>query len=129
MPLFPASPIFHSSSSSKSPNSSFDTMSFTGVVFASVPSTIFQPSGTASVLYPRQASSDLPSNSVFHGPGLAVLAGCAGAALDTSAPQRRKAKDRIIVLRPFQCLFALIAAPQPSQGGPPAVHRLPYSLR
>src|SRR5262245_32624643 len=66
MPALPASPIFHSSSSSKSPNSSRETISPIELSLASVPSTMFQPLGTASVLKPRQASSDLPSNSTRH---------------------------------------------------------------
>src|SRR5713101_3338807 len=64
MPLLPARPIFHSSSSSKSPNSSLVIRSPTCPSFARVLSTIFQPSGILSLLYPRQASSDLPSKSV-----------------------------------------------------------------
>src|SRR5689334_16841357 len=73
MPPLPAGPIFQSSESSKSPNSSFVTRSVTGVVFASVPSMIFQPSGTVSLLYPRQWSSDFPSKSVCQPLFAAVL--------------------------------------------------------
>src|SRR5437763_16903390 len=65
MPLFPASPIFHSSSSSKSPNSSFDTMSVTGRVFDKTPSANVQRDGIVSTLYPRHADGSLRD---FHDP-------------------------------------------------------------
>src|SRR5436190_23831821 len=65
MPLLPPGPIFHSISSSKSPNSSRLTSTATCPSLFSTPSSIRQPAGTLSLLYPRHASSDVPSNRIF----------------------------------------------------------------
>src|SRR6476646_11259506 len=82
MPLLLAWPMFHSSSSSKSPNCSFDATSLAWPSFCSTPSLISQQSlapgvshifGGWSVLKMRQASIDLPSNSDLHGPGAPPL--------------------------------------------------------
>ena len=86
MPLFPASPILHSSSSSKSENSSTETMSATGRSFASVPFVAVQPDGTGVPLYPRQPARLVPSNSGRQAPARAVgcrfTTACAPATLD-----------------------------------------------
>src|SRR5215510_2851503 len=69
--------MFHSSSSSKSPNCSFDAMSFAWPSFRSTPLTISQQSfapgvshifGALSVLKMRHALMLLPSKSDVHGP-------------------------------------------------------------
>src|SRR5262245_63690034 len=71
--------MFHSSSSSKSPNCSFDAMSLAWPSFCSTPLTISQQSfapglshifGALSVLKMRHASRLLPSKRDFHAPAL-----------------------------------------------------------
>src|SRR4029077_17605364 len=72
--------MFHSRSSSKSPNCALDATSLAWPSFWSTPSLISQQSlapgvshifGALSVLKMRQASIDLPSHSDCHGPGAA----------------------------------------------------------
>src|SRR5215831_10692457 len=81
MPLLLASPMFHSSSSSKSPNCAFEATSLACPSFCRMPSLISQQSfapgvshifGARSVLKMRHASMLLPSKRDFHGPACGV---------------------------------------------------------
>src|SRR6188768_686160 len=77
--------MFHSSSSSKSPNCSLDARSLALPSFHSAPSLISQQfllasagshcRGALSDLKIRQASIDLPSKRDFHGPGFPAACG------------------------------------------------------
>src|SRR5216683_2981177 len=97
IPLLPPGLIFHSSSSSKSRYLSLVMMS-TGslapsIVFSSPFSTFHTSVGNASRPYPRHASVDLPSNSVFHGPGAAASGESDVSAATTPSKEARPMRD------------------------------------
>src|ERR1700677_2835861 len=86
MPLLPALPIFHSSSSSKLPYSLRVRRSSTLPAFEIVPCSTCQPFGRASVFHPRQALALASSNNGTHSPGgfgmAPGLAGSSAQAMD-----------------------------------------------
>src|ERR1700736_5582295 len=86
-------------------------MSRTGVSLAKVPSTMCQPSGILSVLYPRQASSDLPSNSTRQSEGAAESDGTA-TAIAARANARTHDLPGIVILSSSD--RALLAAQGPA---------------
>src|SRR5215204_38771 len=98
--------MFHSSSSSKSPNCSLDARSLALPSFHNTPSLISQQFLVTSAshclmgrsdLKMRQASSDLPSNKLFHGPACCAAAGAA----PSHAAAARITIDLVIIGVPF----------------------------
>src|SRR2546429_125891 len=86
MPLLPALPIFHSSSSSKFPKLSLVTRSSTGPSLESTPPATCQPTGNPGSFQPRQSGA--PSSCKRERQGAeGALAGCAAAS--NAAPQER----------------------------------------
>src|SRR6266480_1793220 len=86
MPLLPALPIFHSSSSSKSPKLSFVTRSSTGPSLESTPPARCQPAGNPGSFQPRQSGAPSSCRSERQG-AEGGLAGCAAAS--SAAAQER----------------------------------------
>src|ERR1700730_26940 len=84
MPLLPPLPIFHSSSSSKSPKLRVVTRSSTGPCLESTPPATCQPAGSPGSFQPRQSGALWSCNSERQGPE-ATLAGLAVA--NSVAPQ------------------------------------------
>src|SRR5579871_2320482 len=89
MPLLPALPIFHSSSSSKSPKLSFVTRSSTGPSFESTPPITCQPAGNPGSFQPRHAEALWSSSSARHGPAAPGAPDCGSAAPDGAAAHAR----------------------------------------
>src|SRR2546430_4040405 len=86
MPLLPALPIFHSSSSSKSPKLSFVTRSSTGPSLESTPPATCQPAGNPGSFQPRQSGAPSSCKSERQG-AEGALAGSAAAS--SAAAQER----------------------------------------
>src|SRR5438477_10265304 len=80
MPLLPALPIFHSSSSSKSAKLSFVTSSSTTPSFESTPPATCQPAGNPGSFQPRQSGALSSFRSDRQGPGAVASAPASGAA-------------------------------------------------
>src|SRR6266480_825464 len=89
MPLLPALPIFHSSSSSKSPKLSFVTRSSTSPSFESTPPATCQPAGKPGSFQPRQSGALSSFSSERQGPGALASAPPRGAAEKQRGVERR----------------------------------------
>src|SRR6266480_26134 len=86
IPLLPALPIFHSSSSSKSPKLSLVTRSSTGPSLESTPPATCQPTGNPDSFQPRQSGTPSSCKSERQD-AEGLLAGSAAA--NSAAPQER----------------------------------------
>src|SRR5207245_1045358 len=101
MPLLPALPIFHSSSSSKSPKLSFVTRSSTSPSFESTPPATCQPAGKPGSFQPRQSGALSSCSRDRQCPGAAGSAAPGGIALCIRRPRNVTdlIADRVLVGR------------------------------